>query len=257
MFSVRINTLKISPHQCKEKLTAAGVSFAEVSWCDYAVVINSDKNVFFESDFIRNGWCYIQSLSSLLPGILLNPRPGDEVLDLCAAPGGKTMHLSALMNNTGTIIANDVSRSRLYKAADLFKRYGVTNVQTNLGKGEFIWKQYENYFDNVLVDAPCSMNQEYANKNLRRLVQRQRYLLKSAYTALKPGKRLVYSTCTSEPKENTEVITWLQKNFADAVIVKPLIHQKLQEFISDEGFVQISDTKLFDPFFIALIKKPI
>ena len=255
MFSIRINTLKIDIDECKKQLTAESWDFETVKWCDYALMISGNKRDFFDSEFVTNGWCYIQSLSSLLPGILLGPEPDDRVLDLCAAPGGKTMHLAALMDNTGQIIANDVSRPRLYKTNRLLKEYGVTNVETNLGKGEFIWKEMENHFDRVLLDAPCSMGQVYANKNLRRLAMRQKYLLKSAFTALKPGGRLVYSTCTVTDQENQQVVAWLLKQCPEAKIIRPKLHPDLQQFVTTDNFVEIDDDKLFDPFFVAVIEK--
>ena len=255
MFSVRINTILISPDECLAKLKAANRSFQTINWCNHALLIKGNKNDFFNSVFVTNGWCYIQSLSSLLPGIILNPLPNDQILDLCAAPGGKTMHLAALMNNNGQIIANDVSRPRLYKTERLLKEYGVTNVETNHAKGEFIWKSYENCFDKVLLDAPCSMGQEYANKNLRRLAKRQKYLLKSAFTSLKPGGRLVYSTCTITDAENQLVVEWLQKNCPEAKLVTPTLHPELEKFLTPEGFLEIKDDNLFDPFFVAVIEK--
>ncbi len=254
-FSIRINTLKISTEQCRLELSNSDWDFETVDWCDYALLIQGDKSEFFDSKFVQDGWCYIQSLSSLLPGILLEPQIDDIVLDLCAAPGGKTMHVAALMNNTGQIIANDVSRPRLYKTERLLKEYGVTNVTTNLGKGEFIWKEYENHFDRVLLDAPCSMGQVYANKNLRRLAMRQKYLLKSAFTALKSGGRLVYSTCTVTEQENQQVVAWLQKQCLEAKIITPNLPESLKIFLTTEGYLEINHNPLFDPFFVAVIEK--
>ena len=137
-FSIRINTLKIQIQDCKYQLRHEKINFRELSWCDHALIITHDKKDFFNSKFVTNGWCYVQNLSSLLPALILDPQPNETILDLCAAPGGKTMHLSALMNNTGTVIANDVSRPRLYKAQNLFDQYGVSNVETKLSKGEFL-----------------------------------------------------------------------------------------------------------------------
>ena len=256
-FSIRINTLKIQIQDCKNQLRQEKINFRELSWCDHSFIITHDKKGFFNSKFVTNGWCYVQNLSSLLPALILDPQSNETILDLCAAPGGKTMHLSALMNNNGTVIANDVSRPRLYKAQALFDQYGVSNVETKLSKGEFLWKEYENFFDRALVDVPCSMGQEYANKNLKRFAQRQKYLAKSAFSSLKPGGMMTYSTCTNTDKENAEVIQWLQKHCPNAIVTKPDLHSDLEQFLTDNNLIEIKPDShpQFDPFFIALIQK--
>ncbi len=159
----------------------------------------------------QDGGFYLQDPSTLLAVHLLDPQPGETLLDLCAAPGGKTTYLAQRMNNTGRIVAYDSSESRLRLLRENCQRLGTTQVEIRETlpppKAEF---------DRILVDAPCSntgvlrrrveLRWRLQAEELARLVRTQRELLDTAAARLKPGGVLVYSTCSLEPEENEEVV---------------------------------------------------
>ena len=160
---------------------------------------------------MRDGWFYIQDPSTLLAPALLDPQPGENILDLCAAPGGKTTFLAQLMHNEGKIIASDSDPSRLRMVKDNCARLGVTCVETI---SDFRFPISD--FDKILVDAPCSntgvmrrrvdLRWRITAEEILRLQKTQLELLNQAATKLKPGGTLVYSTCSLEPEENSEVV---------------------------------------------------
>ncbi len=161
----------------------------------------------------RDGWFYIQDPSTLLAPKFLDAKPGESVLDLCAAPGGKTTFIAQLMNNEGKIIACDISEDRLKLVQENCQRLGVTCVETVLAS---VLDSRPSTFDRILVDAPCSntgvmrrrvdLRWRISPEEISRLQQTQLNLLKLAATKLKPGGVLVYSTCSLEPEENSEVV---------------------------------------------------
>jgi 16S rRNA (cytosine967-C5)-methyltransferase len=169
----------------------------------------------------RAGWFYVQDPSTLLAPALLDPQPDETVLDLCAAPGGKTTFMAQLMNNTGKIIASDIADDRLKLIRENCLRLGVTGVELRrdyldaplthaaLANGQQL-------FDKILVDAPCSntgvmrrrvdLRWRIQPEEIGRLQKTQLHLLSAVAGRLKPGGALVYSTCSLEPEENTEVV---------------------------------------------------
>jgi 16S rRNA (cytosine1407-C5)-methyltransferase len=162
----------------------------------------------------------------MVPPLALDPKPGERVLDLTAAPGSKTSQIAALMNNQGLLMANDNSRERFFRLKRNLEQLGVANssldLQLKLEHGSKIGRQYHSYFDKVLLDAPCSSEARFIagneksfgywkEKKLSEIAKRQRPLLMAAINALRPGGTLVYSTCTLSPEENEMQIDWLLK----------------------------------------------
>ena len=161
----------------------------------------------------RAGWFYIQDPSTLLAPVLLDAQPGETILDLCAAPGGKTTFIAQLMNNSGKIVACDIFEERLKLVRENSQRLGVTCVEPNLLS---TFNLQPSTFNRVLVDAPCSntgvmrrrvdLRWRISPEEISRLRQTQLDLLKLAATKLKSGGVLIYSTCSLEPEENSEVV---------------------------------------------------
>ena len=159
---------------------------------------------------LRDGWFYVQDPGTLLAPTLLGAQPGETILDLCAAPGGKTTFIAQLMNNTGKIVARDLDPNRLKLVRENCARLGVTIVETALPAAS------EAIFDRILIDAPCSntgvmrrrvdLRWRIQAAEIERLRATQLGLLNQAATKLKPGGVLVYSTCSLEPEENSEVV---------------------------------------------------
>jgi len=163
-----------------------------------------------------DGWCVAQDEASILVGRLLAPRPGDLVVDACAAPGTKATHLAQLMDNRGSIVAMDPQAARLKLVGTAAARLGVTIIETHLGSASTLAPRWRARADGALVDAPCSnlgvlrRNPEVkwrrAEPDLRALARRQTEILAAAASTVKVGGALVYATCSLEPEENDEVI---------------------------------------------------
>lgn len=167
---------------------------------------------------IQKGFLYRQSLSSMLPAIVLDPRPGERVLDLCAAPGSKTTQMAAMMDNTGEIVAVEAIRQRSYKLRAVIEQMGVANVAIMVIDGRRF--KSEQLFDKILIDAPCSSEGRFhldhpktfaywSPRKIKEMARKQRGLLLTASRLLKPGGTMVYSTCTFAPEENEGVVDWL------------------------------------------------
>lgn len=276
--SFRINSLLASPPEVIESLKKDGFIIENVSWYNDAFILqNKSIRALTETELYKTGKMYIQNLSSMLPSLILNPKQGEKILDMAASPGSKTTHIASLMQNTGEIIANDISRQRLFKLQANLKQQGVKNTKLINFPGQMLWKKYPNYFDGVLVDAPCSMEglirlqdektyKEWSLKKIKILAERQKYLLRSAVACIKPGGRVIYSTCTLSPEENEMVVNWVLEKEKNIV--------KLEEFtLSDVPFVdglttwnkmknndllktrRILPSLNMEGFFIAVLKK--
>ena len=171
----------------------------------------------------RDGWLYPMNPSSLLAVEALAPRPGEEVLDLAAAPGGKTVALAARMRNSGRIAAVEAVKGRFHRLRANLERCGVANAQLYLADGRAIGRKVPERFDRVLLDAPCSSearmrlddpgtHAHWKPRKIREASAKQAALLRSAYRALKPGGVLVYCTCTFAPEENERVVDRLLRS---------------------------------------------
>ncbi len=188
--------------------------FVRRDWLEENLVFELKSHPSLASlESFRQGWFYVQDPGTLLAPGELNPQPGETILDFCAAPGGKTTFLAQLMNNQGRIVAQDVSEERLRLIQENCARLGVTCVETIQNSK---LKIQNSKFDRILVDAPCSntgvmrrrvdLRWRIQPDEIRRLQQAQLDLLEQAAPKLKPGGVLVYSTCSLEPEENSEVV---------------------------------------------------
>lgn len=219
--SIRINPAVTKEQELINQLTAAGIQTTPYPPVAHAWQTNTqDATTLTQLPAYKNGDFYIQSTSSMLPAIILNPQPGEDVLDLCAAPGSKTIQMAHMMHSTGTIVANDSSRNRLYKLHALAAIYGATNIQTVCRDGRALWQEHQDRFDKTLVDVPCSMEgrmhdevvrTHWSMKEIKRLAKMGGWLLRSAMSATRPGGDIVFSTCTIAPEENEGVVDWILK----------------------------------------------
>jgi 16S rRNA (cytosine1407-C5)-methyltransferase len=251
--TLRVNTLKTTVQELISLFDEHHIVYELSTISPIAIIVRSDKRMLLDLEAYTNGLFYIQSLSSMLPVIALDPKPNEKILDIAAAPGSKTTQMAAFMNNTGQIVANDNSRIRGYKLQANLKTQGVTNATVVISPGQALWQQYPEYFDRALVDAPCSMEgtftttnpktyEHWSIKSIKELVQRQKWLLRSAVSATKPGGTIVYSTCTLEPEENEKIIEWILK--------------KEQGKLELAGTpTKIYPSELMEGFFFATLKK--
>jgi tRNA (cytosine49-C5)-methyltransferase len=220
--SIRVNTLKTSISSVKKILKEKDWNLEKISWCNEGFYVdNPDRRDVGNITEHALGYFYVQEAASMIPPIVLNPNPGDIVLDLCAAPGSKSTQIAAMMKNKGLLISNDSDLSRINALRLNIERCGVLNsVITNM-QGKW-FKKSGISFDKILLDAPCSgigtirksvktiriWNPKMATK----ISKIQKELILTCYDLLKAGGIMVYSTCTLEPEENEEVIDYLIKN---------------------------------------------
>lgn len=154
---IRVNHLKTSLEELKLSLeNTYGIISERVNEIPNALKITDDKGILGKTIEHISGFYYIQSLSSMLPPLVLNPSGNDLVLDLCAAPGSKTTELAEMMNNKGTLISNEIQNERVRMLVFNIERMNIVNTAVIHSKGELLSKTYSNYFDKILVDAPCS-----------------------------------------------------------------------------------------------------
>jgi 16S rRNA (cytosine967-C5)-methyltransferase len=196
---------------------------------------------------VRQGWIYIQDEGSQLVSLVLNPKPGQRVLDLCAAPGSKTSHIAALVNDEPIIVACDLYPGRLATLASLCRRLGAGSVDAVVldGTRDLPFLAGAASFERVLVDVPCSgtgtlrENPEIKWRlnpgDISRLTETQLKLLGTGAREVARGGRLVYSTCSMEPEENEGVVRRFLEQGVPFDIVEPEVHADL---ITAEGFVR-------------------
>ena len=187
-----------------------------------AFIYNKDELDLGKSVYHELGCFYLQEPSAMLPAFLLNPESGDLVLDLCAAPGGKSMQASLLMNNEGLIIANDISKSRAFAISENAERLGRGNLLITNNDFSLIYDKYLNTFDKIILDAPCSgsgmfrkenkMMEDWSIQKVYKNAEIQKSLILMAYQMLKPGGKMVYSTCSFSYEEDEEVVSYLLNN---------------------------------------------
>ena len=275
----RVNRLKTTPEVLVHALETQGLAVSLVPWSSNAFILTQGTlRALSETPQYRNGELYVQSLSSMLPPLILNPQPGERVLDIAAAPGSKTTQMATLMHNRGEIVANDTSQTRIYRLKANMALQGATIAHVSRDDGRSIWKRYPEYFDKVLVDIPCSMEgrfnaqdpktyQDWSVKKVKDLSHLQRWMLRSAVSATKPGGSIVYSTCTMSPEENEDVIDWILEKEKGNVIMEDvllagasfdpavIVWGAKQFDTSIEKSVRIYPTNLMEGFYIAKLKK--
>lgn len=232
--SLRANTLRIEPAELVRELAAEGFELEPVSWCEESFALkNRSLRELQATDAAQRGAFFVQGLSSQLAAVALEPQPGERVLDLCAAPGGKTAHLSCRMQGRGELVANDRSKGRLFKLRAVLADQGVPGVQICCRKGEVLARERAGSFERVLVDAPCTGEGRFRRTRpesfadwkpakVKRLGAEQRRLLEAGLVALAVGGVLVYSTCTFGPEENELVVAKVLRRLAGEVELEPL-----------------------------------
>lgn len=220
-FTIRVNTLKTSKSDLMSNLKELGFEIEETVY-DNALNILNPKGII-DTKYFEEGHFYVQDLGSILVASFLNPRENSSLLDLCAAPGGKTTHLAEIMNNTGEIMACDKSQGKIKLIQENAKRLGVKNIETRVNDARVLNKDFIDKFDYVLVDAPCSGTGLYRKKpdikwnkdleDIKSLAEIQLEILDKAKDYVKDGGELLYSTCSLSKIENEDVINkFLEKN---------------------------------------------
>jgi len=260
---VRINTLKISKEDFKKKLDALAVDYADTPYTDCGLYLFGATE---EKRKALSGLFTVQDQSSQLASLSLSPEPGNLVLDLCSAPGGKTTHIAELMKNRGRIIASDIYPARLKSVDTLAEKLGISIIETvardaSVADGELLEKA-----DFILADVPCSglgiirrkpdIKYKENITDFSQLYEIQEKILEAAYSQLKPGGVLVYSTCTVNSGENTEQIQKFIKKHPDMSLDKITSEHITGELRENKGFFEIfPHTHNSDGFFVCRMKK--
>ena len=272
--SIRVNTLKGSIKEITDSIKKKGWKLTPIPWCEEGFWIENpgrkDVGNLLEHHL---GKVYVQEAASMIPPLVLNPLPGELVLDMAAAPGSKTTQMGAMMKNQGLIVANDYKGSRLSSLGINVQKSGLTNVIITLMDG----RRFRNLqFDKILLDAPCSGTgtirkslktiQMWNEGMIKKISKQQIQLAETAFNVLKPGGEMVYSTCSLEPEENEGVVSHLLNHFDCGIVPVKLLGLKVGKPIMEFNglkfhpavkhvlriWPQDNDT---EGFFVAKIKK--
>ncbi|WP_435195657.1 RsmB/NOP family class I SAM-dependent RNA methyltransferase [Natronomonas sp. EA1] len=215
---VRVNTIKTTVERARRALDEAGVDYEPTDW--HPGLLKLDAGEPGKSWAYFHGWLYGQEEVSAVPAQVLDPQPGERVLDTCAAPGSKTTQLAALMDDQGTLVANDNNLGRLSALRSNAERCGVTNLAvTRQDARNFSLKPFDGaLFDRVLADVPCSCEgtirknpdalDEWTEDHVEGIAGVQKGILERAIQVTREGGTVVYSTCTFAPEENEAVLDY-------------------------------------------------
>lgn len=258
--TLRANNLKTSLEKVKEKLDEAQIEYETISWYEKALII---KNVREEEirklEIYENGEIYLQSLSSMLPPIILEPKAGENILDMTAAPGGKTTEIAALTENKAYITACEKNKIRAERLKFNLQKQGVKSANIMVEDARKLSDYFS--FDKILLDAPCSgsgteniFDKNFSKELVERSVKFQEELLSKALKILKPGGEMVYSTCSILKQENEKVLERvLSKRNAR---IEPITVQDIEVLPSKiAGTITVCPTENYEGFFVAKIKK--
>ena len=273
--SMRVNAIKTNVQEIMKVLKENNIKFERVMWYkDGLILKNANEKQISKLKIYEEGLIYLQSLSSMIPPLVLEPKEGEKILDLTAAPGGKTTEVAALMNNKGYILANEIDKIRCERLKYNVEKQGASIIKINNGKGEKIGEIHKEEFDKILLDAPCSGEgtflangpKTYISWSLRtvnELAKLQRKLIKSAYEALKPNGVMVYSTCTINVEEDEKIVDWAIKKLNLKIIdtnfnieekcTLPIITENMDKSINKT--IKIMPSKNMEGFYIAKLKK--
>ena len=273
--SIRVNTLLGTVAQVKKSIEKKDWKLTPIPWCKEGFWIeHGERRDVGNLLEYHIGKIYVQEAASMIPPLILQPKPGDIVLDMAASPGSKTTQMAAMMNNEGLIVANDYKGDRLQSLGINLQRSVITNCLITLMRGQGI---KELQFDKILLDAPCS-GTGTIRKSLKtisiwnagmitKLAKEQKELIEVAFQNLKEGGEMVYSTCSLEPEENEGVVSHLLEKYESAEVMKVTLSglkasPAVMEFKKDKYhpsvkyairiWPQDNDT---EGFFIAKIKK--
>ncbi len=266
--SIRVNRLRATADQVVEKLALEQIEAVPIQMVSDLLIVKSGVGKIAKSRSFSDGLFSIQGQSSALVAPLLNPHPGEVIIDLCSAPGGKTTHLAELQEDRGQIIAVELHQSRVGLIEKAAARLGLKSILTVQSDGREIERLNLPAADAVLVDAPCSglgvirrlpeIKWRRCEEDLLAFQKLQLELLAAAAGQLQPGGRLLYSVCTNEPEETVQVAGAFLKAHPDFIPqpLSPLLPPLLQPLFNDSSTLTfLPHLHNLDGFFIALWQK--
>lgn len=273
--TLRANTLRATRKEVAEELNKAGIAWGPVAWYADAFVLDSaTPRELWELPLYKEGHIYLQSLSSMLPPLALNAQAGHDVLDMCAAPGGKTTQLAALCNNACNITACEMHAPRAEKLQYNLQKQGAKRVNVMRTDARQLDEFFS--FDRILLDAPCSgsgtinvfdpkLSKRFSWQLIQKSCKAQTALLTRALALLKPEAELVYSTCSVLACENEHIVQSVlagarkQKRQQKEFEVKPIELAAAEGLpllpTSIEGSLCVCPTEFYEGFFMCKIKR--
>jgi 16S rRNA (cytosine967-C5)-methyltransferase len=262
---LRINRRQTTIDQAEAQFQQAEIAVQRLPYCPDALrLVGHAGAIQYLPGFTAGEWI-IQDSSAQLVAMLLDPQPGETIVDACAAPGGKTLHIAELMQDSGTLWAVDQTASRLRKIQQNIDRLGLTNIQTKIADSRNI-PEFVNQCDRVLVDAPCSglgtLNR-HADARWRQtpqsvidLTQLQSAIVQQAATWVKPGGIMVYATCTLHPAENEAIVEAFLAQNADWQIDRLPADSPMTPLVAPRGWIKVLPHQhRMDGFFMVRLKK--
>lgn len=264
--TIRVNSLKTTVRELKQELEEKGLSVTSCYYAENGLKLNIGID-FLNLDSFKKGLFQVQDEASMLIADLLSPDPGSTILDVCAAPGGKTTHLAQMMSDQGDIFAGDLRKERLDRLKDNCRRLGINGVKVFCIDARKTLP-FKRKFDGILIDAPCSnlgvlrrnpdARWQKSESDINFLAGIQYEILENVSLLLKKGGALVYSTCSYEPEETREVIKRFLKNNHDFIIndPKPFLTESARELVNGEGYFEsLPANHEMDGFFGVRLKR--
>ena len=261
--TIRVNSLKISVDEAFERLKTMEYDVEEGLVCPEAIRIIRGRSIE-QNPLFREGLATVQDESAMLVAPSMDIITNITVLDICSAPGGKTTHISELMNNTGKIHAYDIHKDKLSLIEQNSKRLGITNIKCGVLDAAVYNGELKDTAERVLIDVPCSglgiirkkpeIKWTKNLKQLKKIIKIQRDIMSSAAKYVKIGGVLLYSTCTLNKKENENNVKWFLSNFTNYNIEESF-YGELDNIIYDKYGVTILPNEYMDGFFIAKFKR--
>lgn len=262
--SVRVNVIKTNVEDALKKLIESGLTVEKGYVAANALTIIKGKSIENNTLF-NDGYITVQDESAMLVAEAMDVEENMMVFDMCSAPGGKTTHISELMNNTGNVRAFDIHKNKLSLIERNAKRLGLTNITLEELDSSKPQQAYKNLADRVLIDVPCSglgiirkkpeIKWSKNSKDLKKLIKIQRNIMESACEYVKAGGVLMYSTCTFNKEENESNIDWFLSKYEDFKVEPINFGEKENILYNKNGSVTILPNKHMDGFFICKLRK--
>lgn len=251
----------------KEDLEAEGVQVNIHPYLPYALEL-SGIDYLDDLESFQEGRFSVQDISSMLVCEIADPKEGDRVIDVCAAPGGKAVHMAEKLNGTGHVEARDLTEYKVELIWDNIDRTGLENIEAVQWDALVLDEEAKESADIVIADLPCSglgvfgkktdLKYKTKEESLKELANLQRNILQNVQSYVKRGGKLIYSTCTINPAENMENVHWLLEQYPEfeLVDIQPVLCEGLRESVQEKGCLQfLPGIHKSDGFFIAALKK--
>ena len=260
--TIRVNTSKVSVEECRKALEAEGVTVKKAPYVETALEISGYDSLLFLESF-QKGYFQVQDVSSMMVGLAANPKKGDHIIDVCAAPGGKSLHAADLLCGTGLVEARDLTDYKVGLILENIARSGFSNIKAVRKDACIQDEEAKETADVIIADLPCSglgvlkkksdIKYRVTREQIEELVVLQRQILKNAVTYLKEGGTFVYSTCTIAKEENEQQVAWILENLPlKSETLEGCLPEEILKNAPEKSYVQLlPGRESSDGFFVA------